>query len=204
MFFFTKYNTNGTVAWSTYYGGYDEDYFIDMTVSPQGSIYMGIFLSKGLSTVETTSNAYKKIPDSIIVAYNYKIVESGYITKFDSSGKRIWASYFNKTPIPSHLYLFQIELDDSNYIYTYCNDYITKLKDNAIPIWQKNINPTCTAHITLKNSANEFIRDKNNNFYLTTCTNKNYWKYPNATYPRYYYGFYKPCVAKINSSITIE
>ncbi|HYV92213.1 MAG TPA: T9SS type A sorting domain-containing protein [Chitinophagales bacterium] len=82
-FFISKYRSNGTLVWCTYYGGNDKDYLFAMTIDASDNIYVG-GETKSTSGV-ASSGAYQTTNggdwDALLV-------------KFDSSGNRKWATYF--------------------------------------------------------------------------------------------------------------
>ncbi|MBA3648001.1 MAG: SBBP repeat-containing protein [Chitinophagales bacterium] len=81
-FFISKYRSNGTLVWCTYYGGNDSDYPFTMTLDKDDNIYIG---GETKSTDVSSTNAYQTT-----IAGNFDAL----LVKFDSSGNRMWATYF--------------------------------------------------------------------------------------------------------------
>lgn len=81
--FLVKFNSIGVRQWSTYYGGTDDDYGSDIGIDPQGNIIMVGYTSS--TTNISTAGAHQ------IGNGGY---EDAFITKFSSSGIRLWGSYY--------------------------------------------------------------------------------------------------------------
>ncbi len=82
-----KFSPGGSRLWATYYGssGNDLGLFSSIAIDPVGNIYMvGSTDGSGLATSGTHAAAIAGLDDALLV-------------KFNSSGQRIWASYFGGT-----------------------------------------------------------------------------------------------------------
>ncbi|MBZ4033237.1 T9SS type B sorting domain-containing protein [Flavobacterium sp. 17A] len=81
--FFTKFTSDGTRIWGTYYGGNSIDEILKIKVSNNNKVFI---VGKTLS------------PTNIATALTHQPVKSGYydgfIAKFDSDGAREWGTYY--------------------------------------------------------------------------------------------------------------
>ena len=91
--YISKWTTSGNIIWSTYYGGERNDYFKGMDIDSKGNIYLcgTTFSDTGISS----SNALQATRIGVTPKNKTK-VKSLYITRFDSSGKRQWGTYYGK------------------------------------------------------------------------------------------------------------
>ncbi len=80
--FLVKFNSSGVRQWGTYYGGYNNDYGFDISVSDSGIYIIG-------STYSTnniaTGGAYQTVLNGSADAF---------LVKFNSSGLRQWGTYY--------------------------------------------------------------------------------------------------------------
>ena len=84
--FLVKFNSSGSRLWGTYYGGSLNDWITDLALDTAGNI----FTAGG-----TTSNDDIASPGSYLVdAPGTSETNNVFITKFDTSGTRIWATYY--------------------------------------------------------------------------------------------------------------
>ncbi len=100
--FLVKFNSNGVRIWASYYGGPGHDDIASLDIDSMDNIFV-------VGTTYSNTN----------IAYNgflntYQGGADGYIAKFDSSGTRLWASYFGGTQSD---YLPSICVGDSGCIY---------------------------------------------------------------------------------------
>ena len=99
--YLAKFTTSGSLSWSTYMGGTGTDYSTCVTVDGSGNIYM-----TGRATSTTgiaSSGAYQT---SLAGATSY----DAYLAKFNSSGSRIWSTYFGGTVLE---YAINVAVDAS-------------------------------------------------------------------------------------------
>ena len=87
--FLVKFTSAGTRLWGTYYGDADGDGAFDIAVDSNADIYI-------VGNSQSTTG--------IAVAGSYQDVfgggpDDGFIAKFDSSGNRLWATYYGGTGI---------------------------------------------------------------------------------------------------------
>lgn len=82
--FLAKFTSAGKLTWSTYFGGSSDDYGYNLAVDASGNSYLCGFT--GSSDAITTKGAHQ----TSFAGGNY----DAYIAKFNSSGSRIWATYF--------------------------------------------------------------------------------------------------------------
>lgn len=84
--FLSKFNTNGVEQWATYFGGSGYEYSTDIAVDGSGGVYI---------TGVTNST------DNIATSGSYKTIQQGYndgfLAKFNSSGTKLWATYYGGT-----------------------------------------------------------------------------------------------------------
>jgi len=80
--FLAKFSTNGSLLWSTYLGGSEEDYGYSIAVASDGSCYV---TGETRSSDFPTQNAY----DS---TYNGGFVDA-FVSKFTTNGTLLWSSY---------------------------------------------------------------------------------------------------------------
>ena len=81
--FITKYNSDGELQWTTYYGGEGFDYFVDATINNGNELCLVGFTqsSNNISSIDAYQVDYQGEWDT-------------FITKFDLNGNRLWGSYF--------------------------------------------------------------------------------------------------------------
>lgn len=85
--FLAKLNTDGTLAWSTYFGGEKKDVSTSVCVDKAGNVYItGETLSEiGIST----PGSFQENNASIMNNHS-----DAFIAKFSATGQRIWSTYF--------------------------------------------------------------------------------------------------------------
>lgn len=81
--FISKFNPDGTCIWSTYYGTADEDAAKSISKDTSGNLYIAgyTFSTSGLASTGALHPASGGSYDA-------------FIAKFDTSGERIWGTYF--------------------------------------------------------------------------------------------------------------
>jgi hypothetical protein len=84
--FLAKFNSAGTLKWSTYYGSDSEDVLLDIDYDKNSN---DIFLT-GTTNSHSNIATHGTFMDTLPVANDIK----GMIVKFDTSGNRLWSSYF--------------------------------------------------------------------------------------------------------------
>ncbi len=83
--FLVKFNNAGVRQWATYYGGSGADLALGTTCDPSGNIYLtGYTSSAGMATTGSHQAASGGGQDA-------------YLVKFDTSGSRLWATYYGGT-----------------------------------------------------------------------------------------------------------
>ncbi len=86
--FLVKFSPNGQRIWGTYYGGNQNDMANDVYCSSFGNIYLSG--STNSQSGIATTNVHK----STYGGGSGQSFGDGFFVKFDSSGQRIWASYY--------------------------------------------------------------------------------------------------------------
>lgn len=80
--FLVKFDPQGNVIWTTFYGGSGTDDSLAITISAEDSVYI-----VGITNSVTIASTNSFIPN-----YNPETTNS-FIAKFNSDGNRLWASY---------------------------------------------------------------------------------------------------------------
>lgn len=82
--FLAKFNAAGARVWATYYGGFGDDVANNCAIDNSNNIYL--CGSTNSSTGLATPNSYQASAPSATI--------DGFLAKFNSSGARIWGTYF--------------------------------------------------------------------------------------------------------------
>ncbi len=101
--FLAKFNPNGWRIWGTYYGGWASDDSYDVDADQSGNVYI-VGQTNGTSTLGT--------PGTYQPNYDDHLSGNGFLAKFDSSGTRIWGTYYGTGCL-----LSGISIDNSGIIY---------------------------------------------------------------------------------------
>ncbi|RZK27151.1 MAG: T9SS type A sorting domain-containing protein [Flavobacterium sp.] len=102
--FLAKFDTSGRRVWGTYYGSkMGANYQSGVDVDDYGNIYMigNTESDSGIATKGSHQTSYGKGGD-------------GFIAKFDSSGKRIWGTYYGGTYFDD---INKLKVDNRGYFY---------------------------------------------------------------------------------------
>lgn len=86
--FLVKFNSGGARQWATYYGGSNQDSGLSCAVSLSGDVYLCG------STASTSAIAASGHQNS----YGGGFIDA-FLVKFDSSGNRLWATYYGGTDL---------------------------------------------------------------------------------------------------------
>jgi hypothetical protein len=81
-----KFDSTGTRQWGTYYGGSNEDVLVNIAISNIGDLFIGGFTSSNSSTTIASPSSHQ----STYGGGSYDC----FLAKFNSSGNRIWATYY--------------------------------------------------------------------------------------------------------------
>ena len=101
--FIAKFNSSGNLSWATYFGTSLNEWINTITTDTIGNI---IVAGQSQGTIGlSTSGAYQTIGLGLT---------DGFIAKFDSTGTRLWSTYFGG---PDNDRLFSICTDSTNAIY---------------------------------------------------------------------------------------
>lgn len=88
--FVVKFNSSGVRIWGTYYGGYRKDEGYTCIVDQNLNVYLGgNTLTDTVLPVIATSGAHQASFASILSFF-----EDGFVAKFDSTGSRLWGTYY--------------------------------------------------------------------------------------------------------------
>ncbi|TPG42185.1 T9SS type B sorting domain-containing protein [Flavobacterium pectinovorum] len=85
--FLVKFTPNGSRIWGTYFGGNNNDYFFNMGIDSNGSIYC-FGQTNSTSNISTAGVFQENYIQNNITS------NSGCIFKFDTNGFKIWGTYF--------------------------------------------------------------------------------------------------------------
>jgi len=97
-----KFSTSGSLLWSTYLGGKDDDLGYGIDVTSDGSCYtIGFTKSTNFPTLNAYNDTYGGSSDV-------------FITKFSSSGSLVWSTYLGGK---NNDFGYDIAVDDSNSCY---------------------------------------------------------------------------------------
>jgi hypothetical protein len=101
--FLAKFNSSGSLLWSTYYGGSDDDEGEAIALDGSGNIFIaGISAStSGIATAGAFQTAFGGIDDA-------------FLAKFNSSGTLSWATYYGGSGIENG---FSLTTDTGGHIY---------------------------------------------------------------------------------------
>ncbi len=92
--FISKWNKEGQLLWSSYYGGTNIDVAKGLGTDSLGNIYLGGHTNS--STGIATPGSYQDTKNGTTNGYD------AFVVKFDSAGLRQWASYFGGTSNDAH------------------------------------------------------------------------------------------------------
>lgn len=101
--FIAKFNTSGNLIWSTYYGSVMNDCIDGIITDTAGNLVI-VGFTEG-STGLSTTGSYLGIGNG---------GTDGFVAKFDSSGQRLWGTYFGGDDYDR---LYSVVTDSSNNIY---------------------------------------------------------------------------------------
>lgn len=108
--FLAKYKTDGTLIWSTYYGGSGIERGASVACDPAGNI----FLSGVTGTVLSYNASFSGLTTPGCHQPNYMGRDDIFLAKFDSSGQRIWGTYYGGSDVDDNAAL---ATDDSGNVY---------------------------------------------------------------------------------------
>ncbi len=97
--FFTRFDTAGTLVWSTYYGGLLTEYAYACDTDNDGNVYFAGSTGAYPVGVISTPGSHQELP--------IPAMGNGFLTKFDSLGNRIWGTYYG----PAHIRSLRVSTD---------------------------------------------------------------------------------------------
>lgn len=172
--FLSKFDTDGNIIWSTYFGDTSNENFYDLAIDKKDNIILTGMTSSTKNI--STESAYQKNSNG-----TYEVL----IAKFDKEGNRIWSSFFGSYDLD---YAKSIALDDSGcfYICGYtqsdstlaskgayceyrtgngvCDAFFSKFDENGYLIWSSYLGGDNTEY------GYCILTDNNKNIYLTGRT----------------------------------
>ncbi|MCC6372300.1 MAG: SBBP repeat-containing protein [Bacteroidia bacterium] len=89
--FITKFNTNGSIVWSTFYGGVSSEIGQAVATDASGNVYL---VGTTTSTNFPVQNAGTYFEPTLTPG------NCGYVVKFNNAGNRLWATYLKGINIP--------------------------------------------------------------------------------------------------------
>jgi hypothetical protein len=101
--FCAKFDKNGRLIWSTYYGGVGSDAFYSVAIDSEDNLYLGGDMN---SAQLATAGSFKQ---------NYGGNGDGLLVKFNKDGERIWATYFGSGGL-DEIYYVKADHQDNIYI----------------------------------------------------------------------------------------
>jgi hypothetical protein len=100
---FVKFDINGLRKWATYFGGSGDEKSSIIVTTGKGICYLSGYTTS--STGITTSGTYQS---------SFGGVRDAFLMKFDSSGTRLWGTYFGGS---GDDYLFDLKMDNAENLY---------------------------------------------------------------------------------------
>ena len=86
--FIAKFSTDGTLLWSTYFGGTEDEQPYGLAIDKQSNIYI-VGLTTSTSQISSDNTVHQPL-------YGGGLFDS-FITKYDPNGKLLWSTYFGGT-----------------------------------------------------------------------------------------------------------
>lgn len=177
--YLVKFNSAGERLWATYYGGPGEEmaFFggkIGIATDASGNVFLG-GLTNSTSGIASTG-AYDETIGGVVDAY---------LVKFDSTGDRMWATYYGGSDVD---YGYDVATDKSGNVYLTgmtgstsdiasggfqntiggsSDAYLVKFDGNGNRIWATYYGGTAT------DEGCSITTDASANVYLTGCTSSN-------------------------------
>lgn len=111
--FFARFNKRDSLVYSTYVGGSQDEAFTDVTVSSnKEAVMVGYSNSKSYQKITTMPNL-TEYTDTIITNGDSKVL----ITKFDTTGTKIWSSYFGTDNSNADIVGWSVTSDKNNKVF---------------------------------------------------------------------------------------
>lgn len=204
--FLVKFNGNGDFVWSTYFGGFDQEYGNDLCVDASNNIY-----------ITGKTNSY----DLPVLGNIHQVSNNGFneafLSKFNSNGSNIWTTYFGGSGDDEGNAI--MEKNGSIYLggTTGSSDYISTFGSNLIndgtSTWYKDAfcakfdnlgNLTWAKYIGGDSDEQlyDLVLDGNENVILVGQTNSSAYLSTSGAAQTTYGGYYDGFVSKLTSSAT--
>ncbi|MBL7932662.1 MAG: T9SS type A sorting domain-containing protein [Bacteroidia bacterium] len=116
--FVAKFDILGVRQWATYYGGAQSDFANWCTLDNSGNIYMVGGTSSTNSAVMATAGSHQSVspgPAGTSMGTN-----DAFLAKFNSSGQRVWGSYYGGTD-PDWAYSVDVDPISGDFVVTGCS-----------------------------------------------------------------------------------
>ncbi|MBL7718908.1 MAG: T9SS type A sorting domain-containing protein [Flavipsychrobacter sp.] len=129
------------ISWNTYYGGNDRDACHGVATDTAGNVYACGY-SSSANNIATTG-----VHQQMLAAMN-----DGYIVKFDSSGARLWATYYGGT---ADDYLHSVAIDRTGYLYV--SGRTASVGISTAGVHQENLEGTSDALLLKMTDAGQLV-----------------------------------------------
>nr|MBP9069990.1 gliding motility-associated C-terminal domain-containing protein [Bacteroidia bacterium] len=104
--FIARFNTNGTMLWSTYYGGAGDDWAYNSVLDASGNIYIAGTTSAASQTVISTTGGHQPVYGGG--------ASDAFLLKLNSAGSRQWCTYYGGSATETNNYC---TIDPSGNVY---------------------------------------------------------------------------------------
>jgi len=104
--FLAKFNSAGTIQWSTYIGGTGNDIGYSVVCDKWRSVYL-VGATGSATAITAGTNIFDATENGTL---------NGFINRFDTSGNRIWGTYYGSGNFTS-TYIYQASVDPAGYMY---------------------------------------------------------------------------------------
>ena len=170
--FLSKFDSNGNLIWSTYYGGTDLDQVYTFDFDSDNNLYLS-FLTNSASGI-----AYNGFQNNFVPDFD------AFLVKFNSQGYRIWATYFGEgLEDPTR---GGVAVDHNNNVYLFgatqstglgtggaFQPFLSGFRDGFIAKFDSSGNRLWCTYFggNLDDRINSLRFDRENNFFISGNTN---------------------------------
>jgi hypothetical protein len=183
--FLVKFNSSGVRQWGTYYGDIGNDEGNGCATDASGNIYItgNSYQSSSAGTVIATSGAHQPTP--------IPGVQNGFLAKFNSSGTRLWATYYSGAGGNTWAYNCATDANGDAYLVgtasattgistpgshqpsrasTYADAYLAKFNTAGVRLWGTYYGGVTTPSVTTSTSGVDCVTDISGNVFLAGNT----------------------------------